>query len=285
MSRVSRLTVLMMIATAGWVSGDDVVREGPSRTLDEGMGVSVNAPGVQHTLDMEWRWALSSSRDPLRSDAHFSLGVSNAVTPSYSRIGGWLEISPLSILDLRVGVEPTAFFGTFGSLMSFGGYRENFDDSARDARKVEARSGTGSRVYFSPTLKMRLGPVVAVTSASLESWRSSASGPLYYEPSRDTLLKVGGDGLLTTSSMILMQRGSGDSGSISFGIGHRLSYVWDAPENRSEKLGFILARQFGQKRFGLNAPKVGAEVSYYLRDPSRRGQFAAAMGVSMRIGR
>ena len=134
---------------------------------------------------------MTSSRNSLLAGAHAAAGITHSLTPSYTRLGAWVELSPLSVLDLRAGVEPGAYFGTFGSLQSFASYTDRFDDAARNAQGNSARPGTGSRLYFSPTLKMRVGPFVAASGADLEWWRSSASGPLYYEPARDTLLNVG----------------------------------------------------------------------------------------------
>ena len=44
-------------------------------------------------------------------------------------------------------------------------------------------------------------------------------------------------------------------------------------------------RQFGPKRFGLHAPRVAGQVSYYLDDPVRRGQLAASLGLSIGLAR
>lgn len=254
---------------------------GPKRVLDESLGFSVNKLGLQHVLDLRWVWPLTTSRNALLADAHASAGISHSITPSYTRLGAWVEVAPLSILDVRAGAEPGAYFGTFGSLMSFGSYTDPFDDAARAARKDQAQSGSGARVYVSPTLKMKIGPFVAASSADLEWWRSTAAGPLYYEPARDTLLKVGGDRLLVLSSVVLRQHDLAGRGTLSYGVGHYLTYVFDAPANRSQRIGVIVVRQFGLKRFGLHAPRIGSQVSYYLSDPSRKGQLTASLGVSI----
>ena len=253
----------------------------PKRVVDESLGISVNKLGLQHALDLRWVWPLTSSRNALLADAHTSAGVSSFITPSYTRLGAWVEIAPLSIFDLRAGAEPGAYFGTFGSLLNFSSYTEPFDDAARDARKDQPRTGSGSRLYVSPTLKMKVGPFLAVSGANLEWWRASTSGPLYYEPARDTLLKVGGDRLLTTATVVLRQHDLGGRGTVSYGVGHYLTYVLDAPSNRSQRIGVVVIRQFGRKRFGLHAPRIAAQVSYYLDDPSRKGQLAAGLGMSI----
>ena len=279
--RSSLLMVAVLAMLTMRAAGEEPTSQGGKRVLDESLGFSVNKLGLQHVFDLRWVWPMTSSRSSLLANAHASAGISHSITPSYTRLGAWVEIAPLSILDLRAGAEPGAYFGTFGSLMSFSSYADRFDDAARDARKVEARPGSGSRLYVSPTLKMKVGQFVAASSADLEWWRSSAAGPLYYEPARDTLLKVGGDRLLTMSSVVLRQHDFAGRGRLSYGLGHYLTYVFDAPANRSQRIGVIVVRQFGPKRFGLHAPRIGSQVSYYLSDPSRKGQLTASLGLSI----
>jgi hypothetical protein len=281
--RASLLTATILAVPAVGLLAEETPPRESARQLDEGLGFSVNKLGLRHTLDLFWRRPLSSSSSPLLKDAHLSIGVTHALTPSYTRLGAWVQFAPLSILEVQAGAEPGAYFGTFGSLMSFSSYHEPFDDGARDARKDEARSGAGSRLYVSPTLRMKLGVLVVASSADFEWWRSSATGPLYYEPARDTLLKVDGDRRVATSTVLLRQHDLASRGTLSYGLIHNLTEVFDASENRSQQIGVVVLRRFGPRRFGLRAPSIGGRVSYYLSDPSRKGQITAAVGMSINL--
>jgi len=257
--------------------------EGARRSLGEQLAFTVNNLGLQNSLDLSWTWPLSESRNPLLSDAHFALGVTHTLTPSYTRLGAWAELSPLSVLDLQAGVEPTAYFGTFHSLMSFDSYSDPFDHDSLAARGAGS-FGTAARVFVSPRLKMKAGPVVASASANFEWWRSNAAGPLFYEPARDTLLKADGDALMTTNSVLLYQRTPASGGRLAGGLIHQLTYVWDAPENKIQTLGILMTREFGSKRFGLPHPRVLGIVSYYLDDPSKKHQISATLALGFRPG-
>jgi hypothetical protein len=254
------------------------------RELSETLAASVNNLGLQNVLELSWTRPLSASRNPLLSGAHTAFGVSHTLTPSYTRMGAWAELSPLSVLDLRVGVEPTVYFGTFHSLMSFDSYGDSFTNDARDLRGG-AGFGTAGRVYLSPTLKSKAGPVVAVAGADFEWWRSRAQGPLFYEPARDTLLKASGDRLLNTSSALLYQYDVGLRGQLAAGLIHQLTYVYAAPANQIQRLGVLVVRQFGAKRFGLSHPRLLATVAYYLDDPSKKHQLSAAVALCFKSTR
>ena len=290
--RLTLLSVVVLVSSsplAARVSADSTGRaarqpsvdaRGPE--LDETFGASVNQLGLQNTLGLRWTRPLTRSRHPLLADAHLRAGLTHTLTPSYTRLAAWFELSPLSILDLRAGVEPAAYFGSFGSLMSFDTYGDDFGDSARSARRAEAHAGTGTRLFLAPTLKGRLGSFVFASSASWEWWRSSAAGPLYYEPARDTLLRSDGDRLLTLSTVIARRQPLGGGGEITCGLKHDLTEVFAAAGNRSQKLGVFAARQLAARHLSLPARSVVAvQVAYYLEDPIRKGQLGAAVGVSL----
>ncbi len=253
--------------------------------IDESVGASVNGLGVQHAFDVRWTHALPDSTRPILSNRHLAFGATHALTPAYTRLAGWIEASPLAILDLRAGAETARYFGTFGSLQSFASYGDPFDDDTRKRGESDARKGGGSRLFISPTFKFRMGSFVALSTADFERWSSGAPGPYYYEPARDTLLRASGDRILAVSTMALRILGHEASGQFGYGVRHSLTRVFDAPENRSQRIGLFVMRQFGAARFGGRAPRIAGHVSYYLEDPNRRHQLCAALGVSFRLVR
>jgi hypothetical protein len=274
----------LVVGNALAIEDDAVAEPGRRRELSETLAVSVNNLGLQNVLELSWRRPLSASKSPLLSGAHTAFGVSHTLTPSYTRVGAWAELSPLSVLDLRVGVEPTAYFCTFHSLMSFDAYGDSFSSDSLKERGGGG-FGTAGRVYVSPTLKVKAGPVVAVASADFEWWKSDAQGPLFYEPARDTLLKASGDQLLNTSSALLYQYELGPRGQLAAGLIHQLTYVYAAPANQIQRVGVLVVRQFGAKRFGLRHPRLLATVAYYLDDPSKRHQLSAAVALGFKSTR
>ncbi len=254
-----------------------------SRLTEESFGASVNPLGVQNLLEVRWTRPLSSSPRPVLSDAHVAFGVRHALTPSYTRLGPWVEVAPLSVLSVRAGVDPSAYFGTFSSVLSFPGYTAAFDDDARRARGSEARAAVAARMYVAPTVRMKVGHVVGTSTAEVEWWRTSAKGPLFYEPERDTLLATDGGRCLVTTSALLWHHDMGPRGALLFGATHRLTYVSAAPANRSQRLGVVVVRPLGTRRFGVARPQVLASVTRYFDHPSRDGGWWAAAGLSFGI--
>jgi hypothetical protein len=112
-------------------------------------------------------------------------------------------------------------------------------------------------------------------------WRSSATGPFFYEPSQDTLLRAAGDRLVAASTALVRQVPLKRGGALTYGMGYELTVVPGAPGNRSQRLGVVFARRLSGRHLGLASPSLGMRVAYYLDDPSRGGQLAAALGVSV----
>jgi hypothetical protein len=258
---------------------------GVQRVIRDQVAGSINEPGLQNALEVSWLKPLSRSNHPLLSDAHVSAGLVSVTTPSAARLGGWIEYSPLSILDVRAGVEPGVYFGAFSSLLSFGAYTDPYDRQTRNARH-DLKSGTGLRSYVEPAVKLKAGPVVARVGAEFERWSSSAAGPLFYEPTRDTLLKADGDYMMTLTSVAMYQRAGASGGLVGAGIIHNLTRVFDAPAgNRSERLGLIGFREFGSPLLRLPHVRVTAVAWRYLEDPSKRNQWGAALLIGFRTGK
>lgn len=241
------------------------------------LGATVNNPGLQQTLGLSVVRPLSASAHPLVRDAHLSTGVETGATPAQGRIGAWFEVAPLSIVQFRAGVDRAFYFGTFNSLQSFDSYSDPFDSDDREARGG-AEPGSAWRLYVAPAVRLKFGPVVVASTAELEQWESSAAGPYFYEPTRDTLLASSGDSLLTVSSVVLLQR-QVTSGTLSLGVIHQ---ALEAPSdvNDIEKYGVIGIREFTGRRFRLPNPRLTLVIAHYAADPWKKGQWTAAAAVA-----
>lgn len=248
------------------------------------LGAALNNPGLQQTVELVWSKPLTTSTHPLRDGAHLSGAAVSVTTPAQARLGGWLEYAPLSILAVRAGVEPGGYFGTFHSVMSFTSYTDDFSRDTRNLRG-DGQAGFGLRAYVSPALQGRLGPFVARVTGDLEHWRSSASGPYFYEPTRDTLLRSRGDWLVNTTAVALYERRGPRKSVTSVGVLHALTRVSHAPGNRTQRVGGIGVHEWSGRRLGVPHPRVTATVWRYAEDPYKSGQWGGAVAIAFRTGR
>ncbi|MBP6716697.1 MAG: hypothetical protein KA205_07530 [Acidobacteria bacterium] len=248
------------------------------------LGASINNAGLQQSFDASWRRASGASPRPLFADAHIAFGGTLAVTPTAVRGGGWLEVAPLSIVTLRVGADSSQYFGSFDAITSLEQRTDAFDPDARKARG-NAKAGRTMRLYATPSVQARVGRIAVASSLAMEWWASSAPGPLFYEPTRDTVLAVGGDRLMTLNTVMLFEHATDGGGKRSAGPIHTLTRVHGGALNQQQRIGVLLTQQSVGRHLGLMRPSVTALVGYYLDDPNKKGQWTAAASVAFSVGR
>jgi hypothetical protein len=248
------------------------------------LGASYNNAGLQEAIDASWRRALSGSTSPMLSDAHVAVGGTLAATPTGVRAGAWAELAPVSIFTLRVGMEPAQYFGTFHSLTSFDNRTDVFDPDARKAR-ANAKAGRTMRMYVAPSVQLRAGHVAAASTLNFERWSSSVAGPLFYEPTRDTLLATSGDHLATLTTVMLYEHVRVGGGKLSAGPIHTLTRVHGKSLNQIQKIGMLVTQQSAGRHLGMTRPSLTAMVGYYVDDPHKDGQWTAAMSVGFTLRR
>lgn len=272
--------VVLLVLAAGRAGADP-----PRRALVETFGGSVNNLGVQQALEASWTWDLSGSSHPLLSDAHLAVGVTHYLSPAFTRIGAWAAWAPLSILELRAGVEPVYYFGIVGSLIGFPTQRAVFDEDARRALRPQAVAQGGMRLFVAPTLKARVGRVVASGTVDVERWNVDGPNAFFYEPFRDTLLASHGDSLWRTSTVLLMEANGQGGRKLLAGLHHEFMRVRRAPENDMHRLGPLAVWTLADERFGVQSPTVIVNLYYYLEDTYKRHEPGASIGVRFGLGR
>jgi hypothetical protein len=278
-------SILLACLTCSYALGATrAAAEPPQREIRNTFGVMVNVIGLEDILDVTWRWSLSRSDNPLLSDAHFTLGLTNTFSPAYDRIGAWAELSPLSIIDLRAGIEPTLYFGLFNSLQDFAGYDAVFDEKTRKETNDLSYMGFGGRVFVAPTFKMRLGRVVGAVSAEWEWWRAAGDGPFFYEPARDVLLESEGDRLVRASSALLLECPLSNGKKLLIGPMHQILDVEGARNNRVQRIGVLAVYELGARALGLNKPTLIGQAACYLDDRFKRHEPWALVAVRFNIG-
>lgn len=248
-------------------------------------GASINNAGLQQSFDFSATRSLSTSKNPWLASAHVAAGGALAATPAGVRGGAWAEIAPLSVYSVRAGAEPAQYFGTFHSLTSFDTRLDTFDPDARKARGGAA-SGRTMKLYVAQTFQFKAGHFGLRSTFNVEHWSSTAKGPLFYEPTRDTLLAVDGDDIASMNSVLLYQHALAGGGQFSFGPTHSIQRSHGENSlNRVQKVGVMAVRQMAGNHLGLIRPNISAHAAYYVDDPSKHGEWSAAMAVGFAIGK
>jgi len=271
-----------ILLLASLLSGVTLPAAEPERDVRGGVGLQANPLSLQLRGNLGWKWRWTDTSSPLLRDAGLSAGFSEALTPAYSRTEAWVQISPLAVLDLRAGAELVGYFGTFGNLVGFPSYDSDFSDDAREALASGARSAVGGLFTLSPTVKAAAGRLAFRSSAAFEWWRVDGPSAYFYEPYRGTLLDSDGDSLVAVTSVVLVDVSGDRSRRRQIGLYHDLVNVWNAPQNRRQRLGPVVSWSLGARRFGVAEPTLFVGVLPYLEAPNRAGVSAVvSLGFSL----
>jgi hypothetical protein len=262
-------------------SGTSEPSNSPEWRIQAEVGASINNAGLQNTLEVARRQPLRHSPDPIAADAHVSAGLTQVLTPAHTSVGGWVEYSPSVVLQMRAGVQRSAYFGTFGSLMGFDRSTDTFDRHARELRGG-ARPGTSTRIDVTPVFRLPVGPILLYAGHGAEFWKSNADHAFFYEPTRDVLLTTRGDLLVTFNRGILYRRTLPAHGTVSAGVFHSGVYAAGS-ENESSRVGVVATREFAGSHFRVPRPRISFVVVRYLEDRSKAGQFGGAVTVGFQL--
>jgi hypothetical protein len=250
------------------------------RRIENSFAFVLNPLGIQDALDVTWTKRLNDRAEPLHRDAHVAAGVSLKATPAFGRLGAWLEYSPLSIIDLRAGVEPVYYFGTYKAFLPFASASARFDDDVIQARRPEAASGFAHRLYAAPALKAKAASVIMRVRSEISWWRAEDAGePFFYEPAWDTLIQASGSTMVTVEALALREFKLSGSKTLLLGPVYEMTRVSDGKENRKQSISLLAVWSKPGTFLGLKNPTVALKGLFFLEDPWRRHEPAAQLAL------
>ncbi|MCB9685563.1 MAG: hypothetical protein H6735_11025 [Alphaproteobacteria bacterium] len=193
-----------------------------------------------------------------------------AVTPAYADVGPRVSIAPIDVFDLDlqasfVGYWPSSFgpmvFGDLGGTLS----------KDRADRPEDAVSTWALVLTAAPTLKLRVGPIVAFDAWTISHWRfhqpDAVDEPYTYEPYSDMVL-AWTDTLLEHQAVVMATVLPGDGGPLLWLGPTFRDRIATGSGDRSTCLGGILTTR---PIVASWAPQAVVQVLPYLKDTDRLG--------------
>lgn len=260
--------------------------------LNNLFGLRLNPMGVEDQLRLGYQLRLLDRSSKWLRDTFFFAGIAPRLNPAFVKIGPSVEIQPVSIFNLRLGIEYMGFFGSLGFLQSYPSALAAYDDRSMKAAQDAGgnyRSG-GLHVMIEPTVTLKLGPVVLRDKVAFEYWRMNLrqGDRLFYEITLDTL--VPGRGWVITNDLDVLY--VHPNPRYRFTLGLRYSMVKplythgdfapgddaDREDNQHQRLGPLFAYTFfdhGYARF--DRPTLIVMASWYLDARYRRGDADSAI--------
>lgn len=240
-----------------------------------------NPLGIQSDLTVGYRYRLYSAHHRAFADNFLGSAVVLRLNPAFIRLGGGLEVQPLTVLTLRVLYEHRAYFGSSGMLQSFpSAASEHSDLDLRRRSAVQGLNypGTGHQVTLQAVLKAAVGPVAVLDDFAylhfdMDLWRGDQ---VWYEALSDTLVPARG-GVIQNSAHLLYLHSPRWILGVRYTLIHAL-YSDEAqggdgnPNTPTHRLGPMLVHVFDGSGKGFQAPTLIVFCNWWIQHRYRTGE-------------
>lgn len=228
------------------------------------------------------------ARTPLRrtgglvfNDTFAGFGARVAITPAFTEAGVQLTIAPVDVFDMGVRVSYVNYYGVGTGLLPFDGLTGTLETS-RNPRKEDARTGSALWAVLTPTLKAKVGPVIAVSGweiayTDMSATRGDATSPYVYEPFRDLVLGWR-DLSFEHQALVLFEALNGDHKPL-LRLGPSVRHRY-AATSRDESVAVGATFMVDPAPDRRAAPDIGAQVLWYAKDNDRMSPIPS-MGVAL----
>lgn len=228
--------------------------------------------GLMEESRVQWRAPLARKDGSLMlNDTYAGAGVLVRASPAFVEVGPRLSVQPVDIFELELQFSRLQFFSKEYALMGFTEARGKLG-SERTARAEDGDGVVGGGWSFtaSPTIKLKVGPIIAFDSWTVSVFRIDqvAPEPYTYEPWND-LVMAWEDETFEHGAAVLYTAVDSEDDGFTFWIGpwFRDRFTARGPD-RSTTLGPAIITHPGRGRF---VPTILGRSMFYLIDGDRVG--------------
>jgi hypothetical protein len=216
------------------------------------------------------RFPLHRSEGLAFQNTYAGIGAWARVSPSLVEFGGRFDVAPIDVFDLAVWVKYSHSFPTFAGRLPYSGF-ENKTFASRRGRE-DAIASNAFEVVLEPTLKMQVGPLIALYRASIQFTRlfldEETNAPWVYDAGRDLAVLPEGGALIEQSVIFMADTLRHTPSPITLRLGYMLRHrrVLTEGGDRMLNMGFIGMFKPGRRPA---APTVIVQVLAYVIDQDR----------------
>lgn len=242
--------------------------------------------GLSLSSHAGYRQKLFNSQSVLFKDAYVEAGVRSIISPAMAWTGGYVQASPIALLDLKLSATYNYYYGTFGMLYVSKDQQDpewSLDDiSASDAAGA-GLSGTGYVVEAQATPKVRIGDIVAFCPLTWSYINTNVDGA-YYEPWYDYLFAPE-DTLFMAQPTVGLIPYTGDDGSFLM-----TAFRWEHATTQEtglerDMVSFLTLWGLPKSWIATGNPRLAVLAGYWVRHPEDRdGALFLGTNFSMTFG-
>jgi hypothetical protein len=251
--------------------------------LEQSLLSFFNPLGPEHHANLVYCRPLITTPGLLFDYTNLQVGLLNIVSPVYVHQGGFLSITPLSVLQLRAQIEGVYVWPI--DLDAAGhfprsGYGDRFNDPSLPAG--EGDSAGGYLASFSATFQgqVTVGPVdlILVDTLLAEYW-SIGDAPYYYNLRRDLILAQQ-DWLLWNTALLLAGWKLSEDVGIRAGIIDEVAHVLGG-DYVTHRIGLLVTATIAGLGETIRSVQPFVSVGQYTHHAERKNELMGFAGVSV----
>jgi hypothetical protein len=206
---------------------------------------------------------------------NIEFGMLHAVSPAYFHLGGYFQISPLSILSLRVEATGLIYWNIpldRSGYFEVPGYRTPIDDD--DFPSEEGAGATGWNVNFVANVQARIAMgrlgLIILDSLGYELWKVGEGE--HYVNLRHEVVMARFDSLISNEAMLMLEIPATQNISVRVGGYDSLRYVPNAPDghNLNNSVGLLAMVAWAQNGDHVRGLTPFIRVGWYTDRPTER---------------
>ena len=271
------LAAILTATTAGADDDGGADPPGPSLHVSQLVAGAAFPLGLLFDTRLEARAPLHRSDSIVFQDTYAAVGGRAVVTPAFASVGPRLTLAPIDLFDVVVMANATMVWPSSAGLIPY----ESIGDSTRDSDREllfedpapgrEVLPGGGFDVRVQPTLKLKVGPIIAFSSWDFSwIWLRQPDGidtPYAYEPFRDRIVEWD-DLVIEHQSAVVGEILPGEGGPLLW-VGATYHDIWAiGSRDRSIQIGPLVVFKPSYKR---GWPRILLQVKPYVMDTDRVG--------------
>lgn len=165
-----RLVLLVAVLAASLAPAQMLNDQGPPQhrlVHKNTFALRYNPLGLLYDGRFAYRYRLYKSDEKALRDNFLGIGLAPTASPSFLRIGPFVEFNPLTVLGFWAALQFVQYFGSFDLAQGFPGAQSDFSDKAIKANGANRQVTNGWELTLGANFQLKLGFMVVRSFARL----------------------------------------------------------------------------------------------------------------------
>ena len=240
----------------------------------------INPLGIEHSGRFGVCTPLIERPGILFSRTNVEVGAVHQLAPAYGHLGGYLQITPLSLLQLRAELSALRYWPfpvNRSGYFPLESYQDEHEPDVLTYEIAEHAQGMNVNLIASPRFRVPMGPValVGLDVFSFEYW-AVGDAPYYVNPRRELVL-ARRDKLIANEAMLMAEIPLTDGLNLRVGGYDALAYGIGS-EVVNNSVGGLAMVNWPEAHAALRNLTPFLRMGAYTHHPFREGQFVLYLG-------